>query len=292
MAGPLIKLEGIDHRVLNRGPFGSGVLRVAAVDAKTADLLIYGDIGVFWGEGIGAADVAKELDGLDVETINVRINSPGGSVFEGVTIYNTLAQHAANVVVHIDGVAASIASIIAMAGDEIRIAEAATMMIHKPLSFAFGQAPDLRKEADVLDTLEESLIDIYEARTGLKRDDLAKRLAAETWMRGQEAVDAGFADTVVKSKTKKKPAASALLASYRNTPADLLQQQDGPAIREFERMLRDAAFCSNADAKRIAALASRAFGGHRDDGPGPRDEDETAAETARRLAAGLRSLIR
>lgn len=292
MAGPLIDLAGIEHRVVNRGAPGIGVLRVAAVDEKTADLLIYGEIGGYWGEGVEASAVAKELAGLDVDTLNVRINSPGGSVFEGVTIYNSLAQHAANVVVHIDGVAASIASIIAMAGDEIRIAEAATMMIHKPLSFAFGHAPDLRKEADVLDTLEDSLLDIYEARTGTKRDELSKLLAAETWMRGQEAVDAGFADTIVKSKTKKKAAAHALLACYRNTPADLLQQHDGPAIREFERTLRDAAFCSNADAKRIAALAARAFGGHRDDGTGPRDEDETAVITARRLAAGLRSLIR
>jgi hypothetical protein len=168
----------------------------------------------------------------------------------------------------IEGVAASIASVIAMAGDEIRIAEGSHIMIHKPWSISIGDATAMRKEADVLDTLEAGIIDIYHARTGKDRAQLEKWVGEETWFRGQEAVDAGFADAMVpaKKKEKKAHARSAMLPLFIHAPQDLLNGQDDPSVREFERLLRDVEGCSQLQAKRIAALATKSMA-HRDDEP-------------------------
>ena len=223
--------------------------------------------------------------------MNVRINSGGGLVFEGVAIYNALARHPAHIVVHIDSIAASIASVIAMAGDEIRISEGSNIMIHKPWSGAWGDAEMLRKEADILDKLESGIIDIYAARTGAKRSDLVAWVGAETWFTGQEAVDAGFADEMIPAK-KKKPANSALLGLFKNTPQNLLSAGAAPQVREFEAFLRDGEGLSNAQAKRIAAKAMREL--DRDDPLKPqitplRDVgDESAAVELRRLARAFR----
>lgn len=280
-------------RVKNLAPtaLGPGVLRLAAEDATDeAEVFIYGDIGGWW-DGVQAEQFAKDLSGLDVSTINVRLNSPGGLVFDGVAIYNALVQHKARVVVHIDGIAASIASVIAMAGDEIRIAEGAHVMIHKPWSFVVGDSVSMRKEADVLDELEGGLIDIYAARTENKRDQLETWVAAETWFRGQKAVDEGFADVMVPAKKKEKKEAharSAMLPLFRNAPRDVSDPSEAPAdIREFERLLRDEAGFTNAQAKRIAVLARVMNTGPRDESRPPAHRDDDASE---RLAAFLRSL--
>jgi ATP-dependent Clp protease protease subunit len=278
---------------LNRAPvtLSPGFVRInAAADKGAGEVYVYGDIGG-WFDGVVAEDFAKEIAALDVETLNVRVNSPGGFVFDGVAIYNALVAHPAKVVMHIEGIAASIASVIAMAGDEIRIGEAATIMIHKPWSFAIGDAEDMRKEADVLDVLEGGIIDIYAARTGKPADELTTMVAAETWLRGQAAVDAGFADIMVPAKAKEKPAKSALLALYQHTPADLMTAgTDNPKVREFERLLREGERQPNAFAKRVAALAAKVFTAEREVPPAdPRDEG--GAETAAalwRLAATVK----
>lgn len=299
---PILDLSKLAGSVVcNRSPaeLGPGIVRLN-VDPETpdsAELYIYGDIGNYWGDGVDAQSFIKEIAALDVGTLNVRINSPGGLVFDGVAMYNALAQHSANVVVSVEGLAASIASVIAMAGDEVKIGESANMMIHKPWSWAGGNANDLRKEADVLDHLEEGLIGIYAARTGKSSDDLAKMLADETWMLGKQCVDEGFADTCVPNKTKSaKAAKSQLLACYAHTPSDLLPENAyNPKVRELERLLRDGEGCSNSLAKRIAVLAAQTLD-HRDGGRnGPRDEDAKKvanAERAERLAAAIRSQLR
>jgi hypothetical protein len=148
----------------------------------------------------------------------------------------------------------------------------------------------MRKEGEVLDVLEGGLIDIYAARTGKPADELTAMLAAETWLRGQAAVDAGFADVVVPAKKKAKAARSALLALYAHTPADLMPEGDDPKVREFERLLREGEGQPNAYAKRVAALAARVFTAGRDaPPPAPRDEDGPIEEAAR-YAAAIRSL--
>ena len=306
MTKPLLDLAPVrGARAANRSPaaLSPGFVRVGPTPsgeaAREADVYIYGDIGG-WLDGVVADDLVKEIAALDVDTLNVRINSVGGLVFDGIAIYNAIAAHRARVVMHIDSIAASIASIIAMAGDEIRIAEAASIMIHKPHSFVLGDAETMRKEAEVLDLLEAGMIEIYAARTGKTEKDLAEMLAAETWFRGQAAVDAGFADAIMPSKKKEKPAKSALLAHYAKTPADLTAADtEHPRVREFERLLRDGENASNAQAKRLAALASRIFQAERDvppivpGTPAPRDEDGAGSRaSADRLAAYIRTLIR
>lgn len=293
MPKKLIAADALGAGMMNRGPadLGPGVLRLDAKEENEADVFIYGDIGGWWG-GVTAEQFAKDVAELKVDTLNVRLNSPGGIVFEGVAIYNALARHSANVIVHVEGIAASIASIIAMAGDEVRIAEGSRFMIHDPWSIVMGSAADLRAEADVLEGLKSDLIDIYAARTEQSRDDLAAWMTAETWLSARDAVDKGFADSMTPAKKKEKKdahARSAMLSRFRNAPQDVIDPSEAPAdIREFERLLRDEAGFTHAQAKRIAVLA-------RVMNTGPRDGSRTQAPrddgaSARRLAAFLRSL--
>lgn len=268
-------------RFANRAPkaLGPGGVRINAAD-DSAEIYIYGDIGGWW-DGVQPEEIAKEIADLDVGTLNVHVNSGGGVVFDGMAIYNAFAGHSANVVMHIEGIAASIASVIVMAGDEIRIGESANLMIHKPWSFVMGDAGDMRAEADILDNLEQGIVDIYAARTEQDDETLKKLMSAETWMRGQQAVDEGFADSVIPNKKKEKKAAkSALLQLYAHTPTDLMASDDVPQVREFERLLRDGEKMPNAVAKRLAAAAQRVFQPARDEqDPDPRDEGGKAAFT-------------
>jgi ATP-dependent Clp protease protease subunit len=165
---------------------------VCAKDSKAADIYFYDVIG--W-DGNTANEVVRRLAALDVDVMNVRINSPGGLVFEGFAIYNALIAHKATIKVFIDGLAASIASIIAMAGDEITMAENAMMMVHQPSVIVGGTSKKLRQQADVLDQLEENIVNIYVDRTGMKKDDVVAMIAdgKETWMNAKDAVEKKFA---------------------------------------------------------------------------------------------------
>lgn len=228
-----------------------------------ADILIYDEIG-YWG--VTAADFVHDLAEVEADVINLRINSPGGSVFDGIAIYNSLVQHKAKIIVHIEGWAASIASVIAMAGDEIRIGEAAQIMIHKPWSFVMGTDDDLRKEADVLESLEEAIVDVYEARTGADRAEIAAWVKAETWFKGKAAVDVGFADEVVPLKLKQNVAAPAarlgvefFASIFQHLPdevrASIKVTSPAAAIttkREFEDVLAQCLGFSSTKAKAIA----------------------------------------
>ena len=169
------------------------------IKAKTssAEILIYEEIGDGWMGGISAKQFAEDVKGLkNVSDINVRINSEGGSVFDGHAIYNTLKNHKARVTVDIDGLAASIASIIAMAGDEIRMAENAFMMIHDPWMVAAGTAGELRSQADVMDKVQEKLVNTYVKRTNGDAEQISAWMADETWMNAEEALERGFVDSI------------------------------------------------------------------------------------------------
>jgi len=283
-------------RYVNRMALKPGQVRINATSGdREAEILVYGDIGGgWWDEGITGESISNQIAELDVDAINVRINSGGGLVFEGLAIYQALARHDAKIIVHIDSIAASIASVIAMAGDEIRISEGANLMIHKPWSGVWGDANSMRKEADILDQLQAGLINIYEARTDASRADLETWVNAETWFLGQQAVDAGFADVIVPAK-KKKAANSAMLNLFKNTPQNLLAPAGTPEVREFEAFLRDAEGLSHAQAKRIASAMPKA---NRDDSSNSsvqplRDGGDSADEqrsAARRLAQGIKQL--
>jgi len=136
------------------------------------------------------------LGGLDADAIDVFINSGGGSVFDGSAIYTALKRHKAKTTVYVDGIAASIASVIAMAGDEIVMAENATMMIHDPWSMVVGNSTEMRKQADVLDTVKESMATSYK-RSNLSEQEIHDAMAEETWYTAEKAVEAGLADTMV-----------------------------------------------------------------------------------------------
>lgn len=163
----------------------------AKAGAKSADISIYDEIGYF---GVTAKQFIGDLKALDVDTLKLSINSPGGAVFDALAMYNALRQHPANVEVTIMGVAASAASVIAMAGDTVVMPENAFMMIHNPLNMAYGNADDLREMADVLDKIGASLVGIYAARTGKPEDEIKAMLDAETWLNAEDAVLHGFAD--------------------------------------------------------------------------------------------------
>lgn len=164
-----------------------------AENSKEAEIFIYDEIG---GWGIHANELINQLKDLgDVETIHLRINSPGGSIIQGNTIYNAIKRHAARVVTHIDGLAASMGSVIALAGDEIHMADNALFMIHNPWSVAMGDAEELRKQADLLDTMKETILNAY-GKSNLPREELVDLMDAETWFTAKEAKQAGFVDVI------------------------------------------------------------------------------------------------
>jgi ATP-dependent protease ClpP protease subunit len=165
------------------------------------ELLIYGDIGdSWWGESVTAQSVATQLNELDaaVATINVRINSYGGSVADGLAIYNALRRHKATKAVTVDGVAMSSASLIAMAGDSVTMPPTSILMIHAPWGGIYGNAKEMRQYADVLDKFSESMADAYSVKSGMTRDDVLALLTdgEDHYYTGDEAVAAGFADAV------------------------------------------------------------------------------------------------
>lgn len=169
--------------------------QINAKAGGTAEVLIYDVIGDWWMD-TDAASIASRIKALDVNEITVRINSPGGSAFDGIAIMNALRAHDARVVVRVDGLAASAASVVAMAGDEIIMGPASQMMIHEAWVYTSGDAGFLRSEADRLDKLSESITALYARRAGGDFDEWRALVAAETWFTAEEAVSAGLADRV------------------------------------------------------------------------------------------------
>ena len=163
---------------------------------QPAELLIYDVIGD-WA-GLSARQLVNTLKDMDTDEITVRINSPGGSVFDGIAIYNSLRHHKASIHVQIEGLAASIASVIAMAGDTVQMAENALLMIHNPFGWVGGDAAELRKVADMLDKTTEVIAQTYGSRCGQELDVLKQMMDEETWFTAAEALDHGFIDSVDK----------------------------------------------------------------------------------------------
>lgn len=182
----------------------------------SAELLLYDDIGQNWyGEGIGAQQLIEDLANIEASTIDVRINSAGGLVFEGLAIYNALVRHSARIVTHVDGIAASISSIIALAGDEVRIAENAFLMVHRAWGVVVGNAIDMRATADVLEKLDDGLAQTYASKSGKTQAQARKWMDGETWFSATDAKEQGLAD-VIEGKREEKAAFN--LSEYRHVP--------------------------------------------------------------------------
>lgn len=215
--------------------------RLADADKSVGELYLYDAIGASLFGGITPNDVLEALQGMkQAKTLSVFVNSPGGDVFDGVAIYNLLKRFDGPVNVFVDGVAASIASVIAMAGDSIATAHNATWMIHDPWGMGVGTAGDLRALADTLDTVRGSLVETYTKRTGQSAETISQWMADETWMDARTAQSNGFTDTVIEDGARIVDSAFPLLDKYGKTP---------PAMR---------ARASAADVK-IATMESRVF---------------------------------
>lgn len=166
-----------------------------AGDGGPAEIAIFDEIG-YWG--VSAGDFLAELKAITASEISLRLNSPGGEIFDGIAIYNTLRSHAARVTVHVDGLAASIASVIAMAGDRIVMAPHSQMMIHDAMTVVVGNAAEMREVADQLDRQSDNIAAVYAERAGGTARQWRQRMVAETWYSAAEAVGAGLADEVSK----------------------------------------------------------------------------------------------
>ena len=179
--------------------------RAATDQPDTGELLIYGPIA---GDGMGwlfddvtPKQFKADLDALgDVSELRLFINSPGGDVFAGQAIHSMIQRHPADVTVYVDGLAASIAAVVAMAGDKVIMPRNAMMMVHNPFTFGMGDAEEFRKIADTLDQIRESIFAAYRDKTGMSREDLLPLLDAETWMTAEDAVELGFADEIEEAK--------------------------------------------------------------------------------------------
>jgi len=176
--------------------------RVQAKKDNTAEVFIYDEIGVgFFGGGVSPEALIQEVKALNLtstDELKVRINSPGGNYFDGNTIHNYLRTVKAKVVVRVDGVAASAASVIAMAGDRVEMPENAMLFIHNPWMFAAGDAKTMRKAAEDLDQMRDGAVGTYMRKAGdkLSRAELVKMLDAETWLNAEDSVKHGLADVV------------------------------------------------------------------------------------------------
>jgi ATP-dependent Clp protease, protease subunit len=166
----------------------------------------------------------------DVTTINLRINSAGGDVFAGLSMYRLLVEHKAKVIAHIDGLAASIASIIAMSGDEIRIAEAGFLMIHNAWGVAVGDAEQMRQTAGLLDMTTASLRDVYQSRTGRTAEEITGWMDDETWFTAAQAVEFGFADSVAEN-LRIAARVDPEKHKFRKTPESLTGTPNADAMR-------------------------------------------------------------
>lgn len=172
-------------------------IRNAVGEDGPAEVFVYDEIG-FWG--VTAEDMIRDLKEITAPEITLRINSPGGGIFEGIAIMNVLRAHPANVTTHVDSLAASIASVIAMAGDKIVMQPFSQMMIHDGSGLVVGNAADMREMATLLDRQSDNIAAVYADRTGGTAAEFRKLMRAETWFTAEEAVEAGLADEVAPTR--------------------------------------------------------------------------------------------
>lgn len=213
--------------------------KLATIKMKSedvAEVLLYDQIGFdpWFGEGIAAKDFREQLKTIKAKTINLRINSPGGSVTEGAAILAALDDHKATIEVDIDGLAASAASVVAMAGSRIRMASNALMMIHDPYAGVLGTSADMRHTADLLDKVKGQIIDSYKRHSNLSDAELSKAMAEETWYTGKEAVDAGLAHEVTEAMSI---AACADLSKFKYRHAPKIENKAAAILAEYRKRL-------------------------------------------------------
>lgn len=205
------------------------IRNAAKTDDGPAELLIYDEIDPFWG--VSADQFARDLKAIDRDAITVRINSPGGSVFDGIAILNALRDHKAKITVVVDSLAASIASVIAMAGDEVVMNRNSQMMLHNAWAVCVGDARDMQKTSERLTRHNANIAAIYAERAGGTVEDWLAVMAEETWLMADEAVDAGLADRVVEMPEKESSSAAAHASVFDLSKFKYSGRESAPAPR-------------------------------------------------------------
>lgn len=205
----------------------------AETAGSEATIYLHGVIGGWWGD-IDETEFAKALAGIEADTIHLRIDSPGGDVFAARAMMTAISQHKAKVVAHVDGLAASAATGICMACDEVEISQGAGFMIHNAWTIAIGNKGEMRKTGDLLDKIDVGLTNDYARRTGKSTDEVAAWMDAETWFTADEAKEHGFADTVVEV-VGKRTSNTWDLSAYNNAPKPATEAKEPKADdREVE----------------------------------------------------------
>lgn len=240
-------------------PDRPGIVAFNTLANGEAELLIYGFIGG-WYEGVTAESIVEQLGAITATTINVRINSDGGAVTDGIAIYNALRRHGARKVVTIDGIAASIASLIAMAGDEIVMAANTLMMIHAPSGAEWGNAAAHREFADVLDTYATAMLESYARRVPAKRGqiDAILRSPKDTWFTAAQAVEYGLADRVLEDAVEEEASdatAAAALLSYISAISAAPVSFETGLRHHIQAAARPSVFASLPEAAQRAVVA-------------------------------------
>ncbi|AMV20418.1 head maturation protease, ClpP-related [Planctomyces sp. SH-PL14] len=210
------------------------------LNAEKSEILIYDVIGegFFYG-GVSAKAVKAALRDLGPKDVTVRINSPGGSIFEANAIYNLLKEHEGKVTTIIDSLAASAASYIAMVGETRKIAANAMIMIHEPAAVTFGDAAEHQKTAGLLEKLRDVIVNMYRDRSGIEDQQLRSWMLDETWFTADESKEHGFVDEIlpnVGEKTPKEATARWNLSNFRNVPANWLAANENAATPRLDRM--------------------------------------------------------
>lgn len=223
---------------------------------EPAEIFIFEDIGMF---GITAQDFIRDLKAVKGREILLHLNTPGGNVFDGLAIANSLKSHPAKVITQIDGIAASIGSVIAIAGDEVNIADTGFIMIHNAHGFAIGGADEMRKTADTLEKIDGTLSKVYADKTELTQKETLALMNDETWFTAQEAVDIGLADSVIDGGEEE---ALFDLSRFNNVPEGLkgkpAKQIEAEEKRDLEKTLRNVGF-SQKEAKVLASSGADGF---------------------------------
>jgi ATP-dependent Clp protease, protease subunit len=209
-------------------------MKIRMAGKKKAEVWIYEDIGEGWFGGLSAKRFADELKQIgQVDVINVRINSAGGDVFDAFAIYNTLVRNPASIEIDIDGMALSAASLIAMAGDKIRMADNAMFMIHDPWSMSAGNADQMRSMADTLDQTKENLVSTYTKRSKLDDQTVSTMMSEETWLRASQAKELGFVDEVT---TGMEIAAHCDVNRFKNIPREFVSRIESRKPQALDMM--------------------------------------------------------
>jgi ATP-dependent Clp endopeptidase proteolytic subunit ClpP len=237
-----------------------------------AEISIFDEIG---GWGIGVEQFKESFDLVKgAKAVRLLLNSPGGDVTAGMAMYNLLSSIREKLTVEVLGLAASMASIVALAGKTLVMGEGSFLMIHNPWTVTWGDSEGLRKTADVLDKFRGELLNIYVSRSGQSAEDVAAMMDAETWLTADESVDLGFAHEVNRVAVAAKIGWDFKKIGFNKAPAALAGSNKPQTVREFEAYLRDAGYSAN-EAK---AIVAKGYRGHQREA----DADQEAVAQALR----------